>query len=73
MKDCLVGGAGETDNLADAAANLFAVTDDFFLFINSSLEELAYVGEGVVLLAEIEETGVGDSLRTGTIVQEAPL
>ena len=47
MKYGLIGTAGKPNYLSNATTNLFAVADDFFLLFYLSLEELAYVGEGV--------------------------
>lgn len=69
MEDNLVGGAGEAYYLSNAASYIlggFDGGDDVFF---GTLEELAYVGEGVVLTEEGEEAGVGYSLWTLAIIE----
>lgn len=58
------------DDLTDGTAFFLAISDCFFLCFFWTLEELADVGDGIVLLEEGEKFGVCDALSSFLEIKE---
>lgn len=69
--DNFAGEAGEAGELENGGTEGTAGDNDVGLVGIGALEELLTSGEVMFVLQEEEETGVGDALRAGGVVEEA--